>query len=206
MHNGRAEGCWHHLVLQHCKALCFCDACREPRCRRQVLASPRALHQRARPAPSALPRRSLRRGQGSRRCTLHTGLNAAAVSQSISQGIREHACDATRLHLASVGPPSAPAQSTGSTALKPEHIGRTCSCCGLQGQPKLSQRSHLGGVWRLVYSSGFAASRSTGGSRPGLPINLLPAEFGQVRSMLHELHVTRPCRISLLVHEGDAPV
>lgn len=64
--------------------------------------------------------------------------------------------------------------------------GRPCSCCGLQGQPKLSQRSHLGGVWRLVYSSGFAASRSTGGSRPGLPIKLLPAEFGQVRSLSWE--------------------
>jgi hypothetical protein len=55
-----------------------------------------------------------------------------------------------------------------------------------QGQPKLSQRSHLGGVWRLVYSSGFAASRSTGGSRPGLPIKLLPAEFGQVYQGISE--------------------
>lgn len=46
--------------------------------------------------------------------------------------------------------------------------------------PSAGQRQLLGGVWRLVYSSGFASSRSTGGRRPGVPIKLLPAEFGQV--------------------------
>jgi hypothetical protein len=44
-----------------------------------------------------------------------------------------------------------------------------------------SQRTQLGGTWRLVYSSGFAASRSTGGSRPGFPIKLMPADLGQAR-------------------------
>lgn len=42
-----------------------------------------------------------------------------------------------------------------------------------------SQNSELGGLWRLVYSSGFAR-RNTGGARPGLPINLFPAQFGQI--------------------------
>lgn len=46
-----------------------------------------------------------------------------------------------------------------------------------------SKNSELGGLWRLVYSSGFAR-RNTGGARPGVPINLFPAQFGQVRDTL----------------------
>lgn len=38
----------------------------------------------------------------------------------------------------------------------------------------------LAGLWRLVYSSGFASTGSTGGLRPGLPLGLLPAQLGQV--------------------------
>jgi len=42
-----------------------------------------------------------------------------------------------------------------------------------------SQGDKLGGLWRLVYSSGFAR-RNTGGARPGVPLSLFPAQFGQV--------------------------
>lgn len=37
----------------------------------------------------------------------------------------------------------------------------------------------LTGLWRLAYSSGFATG-STGGKRPGLPVNMLPAQLGQI--------------------------
>ncbi len=51
----------------------------------------------------------------------------------------------------------------------------------LAGSNGSSSVEQLAGLWRLVYSSGFASSGSTGGSRPGLPVNLLPAQLGQAR-------------------------
>ena len=55
------------------------------------------------------------------------------------------------------------------------------------GPPKRSGMQQLGGLWRLVYSSGFAGKRSTGGRRPGVPISLLPAQFGQVQLHCNEI-------------------
>ena len=55
---------------------------------------------------------------------------------------------------------------------------RAICCAGDNGSSNVEQ---LAGLWRLVYSSGFASSGSTGGTRPGLPVNLLPAQLGQAR-------------------------
>ena len=70
--------------------------------------------------------------------------------------------------------------------LKPAACVALCVCavglsvrCRLNRQGR-SQGDQLGGLWRLVYSSGFAC-RNTGGARPGVPISVFPAQFGQVR-------------------------
>lgn len=46
-------------------------------------------------------------------------------------------------------------------------------------EDKPSGLAQLSGIWRLVYSSGFA-SGSIGGRQPGPPAGLLPASLGQV--------------------------
>lgn len=58
--------------------------------------------------------------------------------------------------------------------------GSGSSGSSASGSKRGGVQQQLAGVWRLVYSSGFAAKRSTGGRRPGVPISLLPAQFGQV--------------------------
>lgn len=57
--------------------------------------------------------------------------------------------------------------------------------CPLNCQGR-SQGDQLDGLWRLVYSSGFAR-RNTGGARPGVPISVFPAQFGQVRNYLPQV-------------------
>ncbi len=73
--------------------------------------------------------------------------------------------------------PSAPLQGIGwETVTKRPSESKLICLAGRNGSSDVEQ---LAGLWRLVYSSGFASSGSTGGSRPGLPVNLLPAQLGQ---------------------------
>ncbi len=92
---------------------------------------------------------------------------------------------------AAPGSPGAVGASWGADSGGGGGRGSGSSGNGGQKAKKTPQKELLGGVWRLVYSSGFAGSRSTGGRRPGVPLKLLPADFGQVR-------VSCSCRRPLL--------